>query len=130
MPGASIETRQSWVVAIAAVTMLALAQGGPLSVVIGLVPIAETLGGGRSLPSTATSLAYLGSGVGGVICGLLAARVGQRLVAMMGGASVLAGMWLASLGEGWSLLAGIGLGVGLLVQFWREARSTPRDSSL
>lgn len=113
MPGASIETRQSWVVAIAAVTMLALAQGGPLSVVIGLVPIAETLGSGRSLPATATSLAYLGSGVGGVICGLLAARVGQRLVAMMGGASVLAGMWLASLGEGWSLLAGIGLGVGL-----------------
>lgn len=113
MPGASIETRQSWIVAIAAVTMLALAQGGPLTVVIGLVPIAETLGGGRSLPATATSLAYLGSGVGGVICGLLAARVGQRLVAMMGGASVLAGLWLASLGEGWSLLAGIGLGVGL-----------------
>ncbi len=24
----------------------------------------------------------------------------------------------------------IGLGVGLLVQFWREARSTPRDSTL
>ena len=24
----------------------------------------------------------------------------------------------------------IGLGAGLLVQFWREARSTPRDSSL
>ncbi len=113
MPGASIETRQSWIVAIAAVTMLALAQGGPLTVVIGLVPIAETLGSGRSLPATATSLAYLGSGIGGVICGLLAARVGQRLVAMMGGAAVLAGLWLASLGEGWSLLAGIGLGVGL-----------------
>lgn len=115
MPGAtaSIETRQSWIIAVAAVVMLALAQGGPLTVVIGLVPIAETLGSGRSLPSSATSLAYLGSGVGGMICGMLAARFGQRRVAMMGGVSVVAGLWLASLGQGWSLLAGIGLGVGL-----------------
>lgn len=109
----SVETRQSWIIAVTAVTMLALAAGAPLTVVIGLVPISETLGTGRSLPSLATSLAYLGSGLGGVICGLMVARLGQRAVAILGGAAILAGLALASLGHGWSLLAGIGLGVGL-----------------
>lgn len=111
--GESVETRQSWIIAVTAVTMLALAAGAPLTVVIGLIPISETLGTGRSVPSLATSLAYLGTGTGGVICGLLAARIGQRRVAMMGGVAILCGLALASLGQGWSLLVGIGLGVGL-----------------
>lgn len=109
----SIETRQSWVIAIAAVAMLAVAAGAPLTVVIGLVPISETLGGGRSLPSLATTLAYLGNGIGGVICGVMAARIGQRAVAVLGGTALLLGLALASAGTSWSLLAGIGLGVGL-----------------
>ena len=108
----SIETRYSWVIAGATLAMLALAAGGPMTVVIGLVPIAETLGSGRSLPSLATSLAYLGTGVGGVICGLLAGRFGQRAVAMLGGIAIFAGLAIASLGEDWSLLVGIGIGVG------------------
>ncbi|MBR0655317.1 MFS transporter [Plastoroseomonas arctica] len=109
----SIETRQSWTVALAAVAMLALAAGGPMTVVIGLVPIAETLGGGRSLPSLATSLAYFGTGLGGVLCGLLAGRFGQRAVAMLGGFAIFMGLAIASLAEPWSLLVGIGIGVGL-----------------
>jgi MFS family permease len=110
---ASVETRQSWIIAIAALTMLAMAAGAPMIVVVGLVPISETLGGGRSLPSLASSVAYLGSGIGGVVCGLLAARFGQRRVAMMGGIAICAGLLLASLGHSWSLLAGIGIGVGI-----------------
>lgn len=110
---ASVETRQSWIIAFAALTMLAMAAGGPLLVVVGLVPIAETLGAGRSLPSLASSVAYLGSGIGGVVCGLLAGRIGQRRVAMMGGIAICAGLFLASLGHSWSLLAGIGVGVGI-----------------
>ena len=109
----SIETRHSWVIAVAALAMLALAAGGPMTVVIGLVPIAETLGSGRSLPSLATSLAYLGTGVGGVLCGLMAGRFGQRAVAMLGGVAIFAGLAIAALAEPWSLLLGIGLGVGL-----------------
>lgn len=93
--------------------MLALAAGGPMIVVIGLVPIAETLGTGRSLPSLASSLAYLGTGIGGVVCGLLAGRLGQRFVCMLGGAAIFVGLAIASLGQSWSLLVGIGLGVGL-----------------
>ncbi|MEI6160989.1 MAG: MFS transporter [Roseococcus sp.] len=109
----SIETRYSWVIAGATLTMLALAAGGPMTVVIGLVPIAETLGSGRSLPSLATSLAYLGTGIGGVLCGLMAGRFGQRAVAMLGGFAIFAGLAMASLAEPWSLLLGIGVGVGL-----------------
>jgi len=109
----SVETRQSWVIALAAVAILTFSAGAPLTVVVGLVPISETLGGGRSLPSLATTLAYIGSGVGGVICGLLVARIGQRAVTVLGGASLLLGLALASLGKSWSLLTGIGLGVGL-----------------
>jgi len=109
----SIETRDSWMIAFATLTMLSLAAGAPMTVVIGLVPIAETLGSGRSLPSLATSLAYLGTGVGGVLCGLLAGRFGQRAVAILGGIAIFAGLAIASLAEPWSLLLGIGVGVGL-----------------
>ena len=70
----SVETRQSWHIAFATLAMLSLAAGASMTVVIGLVPISETLGSGRSLPSLATVLAYLGTGVGGVLCGLLAGR--------------------------------------------------------
>ncbi len=109
----SIETRQSWLIACATLAMLCLAAGASMTVVIGLVPISETLGSGRSLPSLATALAYLGTGVGGVLCGLLAGRFGQRAVAILGGVAIFAGLAIASLGEPWSLLVGIGLGVGL-----------------
>ena len=109
----SIETRQSWYIAGATLTMLCLASGASMTVVIGLVPIAQTLDSGRSLPSLATALAYLGTGVGGVLCGLLAGRFGQRAVAMLGGIAIFTGLAIASLAEPWSLLVGIGLGVGL-----------------
>ncbi len=109
----SIETRQSWIIAVVAVAMLAVAAGAPMIVVIGLVPITETLGTGRSVPSFATTLAYVGTGIGGVMCGLMAARFGQRAVAILGGAALFAGLALASTGHTWSLLAGVGLGVGL-----------------
>jgi len=109
----SIETRQSWTVAITALVILTITNGAPMTVIIGLVPISQTLGTGRSIPSFATTLAYVGTGLGGILCGLLAARLGQRRVAILGGLSILAGLALASLGQIWSLLVGIGLGVGL-----------------
>ncbi|MFM7610441.1 MAG: MFS transporter, partial [Alphaproteobacteria bacterium] len=109
----SIETRYSWVVAITAVTMLSLAAGGPITVVVGLVQIAEDFGSGRSLPSLANSLAYFGTAIGGMVCGVMVARFCQRLVAMIGGIAVALGLMLASFGESWALLVGLGLGVGL-----------------
>jgi MFS family permease len=109
----SIETRYSWLVATTAVIMLSLAAGGPITVVVGLVQIAEDFGSGRSLPSLANSLAYFGTAIGGMVCGVMVARFGQRLVAMIGGIAVALGLMLASFGESWALLVGLGLGVGL-----------------
>ena len=53
----SIETRQSWHIACATLAMLCLAAGASMTVVIGLVPISETLGSGRALPALATARA-------------------------------------------------------------------------
>ena len=99
--------------AIAAVAMLAFAAGAPLIIVVGLRPIAEDFGGLRSLPSLATALTSLGSGLGGILFGILAARFGQRAVSMIGGVSIATGLLLASQGEAWQLLLGFALGVGL-----------------
>ncbi|MCC7281206.1 MAG: MFS transporter [Acetobacteraceae bacterium] len=111
-PPASIETRQSWIVAITAVTMLAVAQGGPLTVVVGLPRLSEHFGT-RGLPSFASSLAFFGTGFGGMLCGWMTQRIGMRLVAMLAGVMLAAGLALASGGAAWQLLAGIGIGVGV-----------------
>lgn len=109
----SVECRASWHMAIAAVVMLAFAAGAPLIIVVGLRAIAADMGGARSLPSLATALASLGSGLGGILYGVLATRIGHRRTAMMGGLSIGAGLLLAAQGEPWQLLAGFTFGVGL-----------------
>lgn len=109
----SVECRASWHMAIAAVVMLAVAAGAPLTIVVGLRTIADDMGGARSLPSAAAALAAFGSGLGGIMYGLLARRIGQKRAAMMGGTSIGAGLLLASQGEPWQLLIGFALGVGL-----------------
>ena len=109
---ASIESRQSWVVATAAVVMLSVAQGGPLTVVVGLPALSVDFGG-RALPSAASAAAFFGTGLGGVLCGRLVQRHGMRLVAALAGLVLAAGLALASLGPAWALLSGIAIGVGL-----------------
>lgn len=111
--GESVECRASWHMVIAAVVMLATAAGAPLIIVVGLRAIAEDMGGARSLPSLATALCSLGSGLGGIFYGVLATRIGYRSTAMMGGAFIAAGLVLAAQGAAWQLLAGFALGVGL-----------------
>jgi MFS family permease len=108
----TIETRRSWLVATAAVAMIAVAQGGPLSVVVGM-PALSAHFGSRSWPATASALAFLGTGVGGVLCGWLASRIGMRRVAMLAALVLAAGMVLAASGSSWGLLAGIAIGAGL-----------------
>ncbi|WP_169747382.1 MFS transporter [Belnapia moabensis] len=110
----SIESRASWVIAVTAVVILSISFGAPLLVVVALQPIAADLGGARSIPALASSLAYLGAGAGGVLMGWIAGRTSTRLIAMIGGAMVCAGLALASGGAAWQLVLGFGLLVGLL----------------
>jgi MFS family permease len=114
MPGATptIESRRSWITAFAAVAMLSVAQGAPLTVVVGL-PTLTAHFGSRSLPSFASALALFGVGFGGVLCGWLTQRIGMRAVAMLAGVMLAAGLAVAAQGGAWQLMAGMGAGVGL-----------------
>jgi MFS family permease len=110
----SIETRSSWIVATVALAIMALAFGAPWIIVVALKGIAEEVGGARSVPSLASSMAWFGSAVGGIVMGRIAEKVGVRWTVMFGGAMIGVGLVLSSGGEVWQLTAGHGLFIGLL----------------
>ena len=110
----SVECRTSWTVAAAALSLLMVAFGAPLVAAVALKPIAATLDVPRSVPALAGSLAYLGSGIGGLLMGPLAERVGVRWLAVFGSVMVGLGMAVSSLGSEWALLVGHGVLIGFL----------------
>jgi len=109
----SVECRQSWVVVTAALLVIALGWGAPLVAAVALKAIAADLGVPRSIPALAGSAAFLGSGLGGVLMGWVAERVGPARVAAFGAVMVALGMAVASGGTAWQLLLGHGI-VGFL----------------
>ena len=111
----SIETRASWVVATVSLLLLGLSFGAMWITAVGLKAIAADMGGARSVPSLATSLAWLGSGAGGILMGRLADRFGIRFTVIGGSAMIAAGMMFsASASAPWQLYVGHGLFMGLL----------------
>jgi MFS family permease len=117
MPAASsptsVETRASWVVAVVALIVLAVAYGAPLMSAVALKPIAADLGAPRSAPALATSLSYIGAGLGGIMMGFLAERIGIRWIVTFGAAMIGAGMALSSSGGLARLYAGHAVLMGL-----------------
>jgi len=109
-----IDSRESWLITVAALLVASVSLGAPYVVVVALKPIAEELGGLRSVPSGAMTLAMLGTGVGGLAMGWMAERVGVRAVVMFGAVMVCAGLALSSRGEVWQLYIGHGLLIGLI----------------
>jgi MFS family permease len=109
---ASVETRYSWVVAWAVLALMSVAFGAPLVGVVALKPIAADLGSARSVPALASSLAWLGTAVGGVLMGRLAERVGVRRLVIGGALMIGAGLALATAGGAWTLNVGHGLLIG------------------
>jgi len=61
---ASVETKASWAVALAALAILGMSFGASWITAVALKDIAAEVGGARSIPALASSLAWLGSGVG------------------------------------------------------------------
>jgi len=109
-----IETRSSWIVASVSVALLSLSFGALWITAVGLKTIAADLGGARSAPSLANSLAWLGSSVGGIAMGRFADRFGIRWTVMFGAVSICIGLFISTLGQPWQLYVGHGIFMGLL----------------
>jgi MFS family permease len=110
----SIETRNSWVVASVSLLLLGMSFGGPWITTVGLKTIAADVGGARSVPSLAASLAWFGAALGGILMGRIADRYSIRLTVTIGSAMIAVGLFLSTLGEPWQLYLGHGLFIGLL----------------
>ena len=110
----SIESRASWLVALTALGVYAVSYGAPYITVVALKPIAAELGGARSVPALAYSLAWLGAAAGGIGMGWLAERVGVRWTVMLGAVMIGAGLVVSTLGGRVPLFIGHGLLIGLL----------------
>ena len=109
----SVETRASWVVAIVALVILAVAYGGPLLAAVALKPIAADLGTPRSVPTLATSLSFIGAGVGGIFMGWMSERIGIRVIVAFGSVMIGSGLAIASSGGVTTLYVGYGVFMGL-----------------
>jgi MFS family permease len=110
----SIETRDSWVVASVALFIMMMAFGAAWITAVGLKDIAAEAGGARSIPALASSLAWLGSGMGGILMGRIAERVGTRWTVISGALMIGVGLSISTLGPPWPLWIGHGLFIGLI----------------
>ena len=110
----SIETRTSWVVAGISLVLLGMSFGAPWITSVALKQIAEEMGGARSVPALASSLAWFGSAVGGILMGRVAQRYGIRWTVMFGSVMICIGLFISTGGQAWQLWLGHGLFMGLL----------------
>src|SRR5690348_16256135 len=110
----SVETRRSWLVATAALLIMATAFGAPWITLVALKDIAAEVRGERSIPAFASALMWMGSGVGGILMGRIAERLGIRFTVIFGAVMVALGLGLSSLGPSLPLYIGHGLFMGLL----------------
>lgn len=113
-PIVSIETKQSWTVATAALVTLLMAFGSAWITAVGLKDIAAEVEGARSIPALASSLAWLGSGIGGIVMGRIADKIGTRWTVIFGALMVALGLAISTLGPHWPLWIGHGLFIGLI----------------
>jgi MFS family permease len=113
-PSASVETKTSWAVASAALVVLAMSFGAAWITAVGLKDIAAEVGGARSIPALATSLTWLGSGIGGILMSRVADRVGTRTTVIIGSLMIALGLAISTFGPPWPLWVGHGLFIGLL----------------
>jgi MFS family permease len=110
----SIETKESWVVASVALIAMLMAFGAAWIAPVALKDIASEVDGARSVPALASSLAWLGSGIGGIGLGYLGDRIGTRWTVLIGTVMITIGLALSTLGPPWPLWIGHGLFIGLI----------------
>jgi MFS family permease len=113
-PSSSIESKASWVVAGVALCALMMSFGGAWITAVALKDIAAEVDGIRSIPALASALVWLGSGVGGILMGRLADRIGTRWTVAFGSLMIALGLAISTLGPSWPLWIGHGLFIGLI----------------
>ena len=113
-PSSSIESKASWVVALVALFIMAMAFGAAWITAVALKDIAGEVGGTRSIPALAIALAWLGGGVGGIMMGRIADWVGTRWTVIFGSLMIGLGLMISTLGPPWPLWIGHGLFIGLI----------------
>jgi MFS family permease len=110
----SIESRSSWMAATITVMILAISYGAPLVAVVGLKPIAASLGAERSVVALASALVWVGTGLGGIAMGWIADRIGLRLTVVFGALMIALGLAVSATGQVWALFLGHAILIGLL----------------
>jgi MFS family permease len=110
---ASIESRDSWVAALVTLGLLSVSYGSPLLSVVGLKPITEDLGTQRQVVALAGALTWLGTGLGGILMGQVAERIGMRATVMIGAVMIAAGLAVSASGNIWAVLLGHAFLVGM-----------------
>ena len=113
-PSSSVETRQSWVVATVALVTLLMAYGAAWITTVALKDIAAEVDGQRQIPALAVALAWFGGGVGGIIMGRLADRIGTRWTVLGGALMIGLGLAISTLGPPVPFWIGHGLFIGLI----------------
>jgi MFS family permease len=93
----SVETGRSWFTACGVLLILTFSFGAPLAIVIALKEIAADLGAPRSVVALASSVVWLGSGLGAIGFGWVADRIGFNRTASIGGAAIGIGLVLSSM---------------------------------
>ena len=131
---AEVEGHGSWLAAGITLALLSVSYGSPLLIVVGLKPITESLHTNREVVALAAALSWVGTGLGGILMGWVADRIGIRRTVIFGAVNIAAGLLLSSTGKIWAIYIGHGLLLGLLgngamfpplmvyVSRWFEAR--------
>ncbi len=114
LPSDSVETKTSWAVASVALAILGMSFGAAWITVVALKDIASEGGGLRSVPALASALAWLGSGIGGILMSRIAERVGTRSTVIVGSLMIGLGLLISTFGPSWPLWIGHGLFIGLI----------------
>jgi MFS family permease len=97
-PG-SIERPYGWVIAHVSLLMMAVGFGAPYLIVVGLKAVSADLGVPREVPSLAYSVSIFGAGLGGILMGWWADRVGLFKPVLLASLMVPLGVFLISRAE-------------------------------
>jgi MFS family permease len=110
----SVETKASWAVATAALVTMLMAFGAAWITAVALKDIAAEVDGLRSIPALAGALVWLGSGLGGILMGRIADKIGTRWTVIFGALMIGLGLMISTFGPRWPLWIGHGLFIGLI----------------